>query len=220
MPNKRLLILTGPQGSGNHLFSRVFSQHPEVEGWEALKSQYWIPSDQEPFAEYWVYPERLAAERFSQKSYYFANVSTPFFYDGVRQIPKIHDVAALAQSFGVEVVIAIVTRDVNINCYQQHRVGGQITLEQAMDYYQESLIPNYECHFISNEAFFLWKDHYVSYLGRLLKFPVLPDQHNQLIGPNPNSKYVHTVEEQQLDKVIREGRKKFVERTFNTLKGV
>jgi hypothetical protein len=214
-----MLIVTGPQGSGNHLFSRVFSQHPDVQGWEELKSKYWVPSDQEPFAEHWVYPLRLTAEHFANSDYFLANVSCPFFYDGVRQIPKIHEVAKLAQSFGVEVVIAIVTRDVNINCYQQHRVGGQITLEQAMDYYQEWLMPNYECHFISNEAFFLWKQSYVAYLGKLLRFPVAPEQHNQLMGPNPNSKYIQPVEDQQLDTVIREGRKPFVERTFNQLKG-
>ena len=34
--NKKLLIITGPQGSGNHLFSRILSTHPEVGGWKSL----------------------------------------------------------------------------------------------------------------------------------------------------------------------------------------
>jgi len=33
---KKLLIITGPQGSGNHLFSRIFSMH---EYW--LDEQVW-----------------------------------------------------------------------------------------------------------------------------------------------------------------------------------
>ena len=53
---KKLLIVTGPQGSGNHLFSRLLSLHPAVEGWTEILDQYWVPSDQEPFAEYWVTP--------------------------------------------------------------------------------------------------------------------------------------------------------------------
>ena len=56
---KKLLIVTGPQGSGNHLFSRLLSLHPAVEGWTEMLDQYWVPSDQEPFAEYWVTPELL-----------------------------------------------------------------------------------------------------------------------------------------------------------------
>ena len=75
---KRLLITTGPQGSGNHLFARVFSQHPEVVGWDKLKENYWVPSDEEPFARYWVYPEEL---EFPEGDFFLANVSVPFFYD-------------------------------------------------------------------------------------------------------------------------------------------
>ena len=56
---KKLLIITGPQGSGNHLFSRLLSLHPDVRGWEEMLTNYWVPSDQEPFAEYWVHPEKL-----------------------------------------------------------------------------------------------------------------------------------------------------------------
>ena len=80
---KKLLIVTGPQGSGNHLFSRVLSMHPDVSGWGAMLDNYWVPSDQEPFAEYWVNPEKLTAEIFSDKDYYLANVSCPFFFDEI-----------------------------------------------------------------------------------------------------------------------------------------
>ena len=209
---KRLLIITGPQGSGNHIFSRVFSMHPAVRGWEQLKDQYWVPSDQEPFAEYWVNPERLTAEVFEGADYFLANVSVPFFYDGVRQGPNIYEVAVTAQTFGVEVVIGIVTRDQNINQGQQQRVGGEVTMPRALQYYRDYLLPNFECHFISNESFFLWNAEYISYLGRLLKFPVDADKSQQWIETNPNRKYVTPVDDHWLDAEIRAGRRPFQQR--------
>ena len=39
---KTLLILTGPQGSGNHLWSKIFALHPDVYAWHALLHEYWI----------------------------------------------------------------------------------------------------------------------------------------------------------------------------------
>lgn len=213
---KRLLIVTGPQGSGNHLFSRIFSQHPAVSGWEQLKDQYWVPSDQEPFAEYWVYPERLTPAVFDGADYFLANVSVPFFYDGVRQTPNIYEVAVTAQTFGIQVTIAIVVRDVTINSVQQQRVGGTVTLPTAQQYYREYLLPNFECHFISNESFFLWGAEYISYLGRLLKFPVDADKSLQWIETNPNAKYVTAVDDHWLDAEIRAGRRPFQQRLVDS----
>ena len=63
---KKLLIVTGPQGSGNHLFARLFSLHENVIGWESLHDKYWVPSDQEPFARFWVHPEELTKEHFDK----------------------------------------------------------------------------------------------------------------------------------------------------------
>ena len=113
--DKHLLIITGPQGSGNHLFSRLLSLHPDVSGWEELKDKYWVPSDLEPFADYWVNPEALTQDKFNGYQYHLANVSCPFMYDGVRYVPKILEVANKAQSFGINVQIAIIVRDQNIN---------------------------------------------------------------------------------------------------------
>jgi hypothetical protein len=110
MSNKKLLIITGPQGSGNHIFSRLFSLHEEVAGWDGLLDTYWVPSDQEPFAEYWVKPELLTPAVFENHQYHMANVSCPFFYDGVRYVPKILEVAERVKSFGIDVVIGIVVR--------------------------------------------------------------------------------------------------------------
>jgi hypothetical protein len=189
--------------------------HPDVQGWEQLKDQYWVPSDQEPFAEYWVYPERLTPEVFEGADYFLANVSVPFFYDGLRQTPNIYEVAVTAQTFGIQVTIAIVVRDVTINSVQQQRVGGAVTLPTAQKYYREYLLPNFECHFISNESFFLWDAEYISYLGRLLKFPVDADKSLQWIKTNPNQKYVTPVDDHWLDAEIRAGRRPFRDRVVD-----
>ena len=201
---KKLLIVTGPQGSGNHLFARLFSAHPNVVGWESLHDNYWVPSDQEPFAKYWVYPEEL---KFPEGDFFCANVSVPFFYDGVRQVPKIKEVAQKAMSLGVQPIIAVIVRDRNINELQQVRVGGECTIDTALEYYKDMAV-----HFIDHEAFFLYKEKYIEYLGRLLEFPVTKEGIDNFISVDANHKYVFPCKKHWLDDVIRSGRKPFKRR--------
>ena len=201
---KKLLIVTGPQGSGNHLFARLFSAHPNVVGWESLHDNYWVPSDQEPFARYWVYPEEL---KFPEGDFFCANVSVPFFYDGVRQVPKIKEVAQKAISLGVQPIIAVIVRDRNINELQQVRVGGECTMDTALEYYKDIAV-----HFIDHEAFFLYKEKYIEYLGRLLEFPVTKEGIDNFISVDANHKYVFPCKEHWLDDEIRKGREPFTER--------
>ena len=201
---KKLLIVTGPQGSGNHLFARLFSAHPNVVGWESLHDNYWVPSDQEPFARYWVYPEEL---KFPEGDFFCANVSVPFFYDGVRQTPKIKEVAMRAFELGVLPIIAVIVRDRNINELQQVRVGGECTMDTALEYYKDMAV-----HFIDHEAFFLYKEKYVEYLGRLLEFPVTKEGIDNFISVDANHKYVFPCKEHWLDNEIRKGRKPFIQR--------
>ena len=201
---KKLLIVTGPQGSGNHLFARLFSMHPNVVGWESLHDNYWVPSDEEPFARYWVYPEEL---KFPEGNFFCTNVSVPFFYDGVRQTPKIKEVAYEAIKQGVQPIIAVIVRDRNINELQQVRVGGECTLDIATEYYKDIA-----CHFIDHEAFFLYKEKYIEYLGRLLEFPVIKEGIDNFISVDANHKYVFPCKKHWLDDEIRKGRKTFKQR--------
>jgi hypothetical protein len=87
-----------------------------------------------------------------------------------------------------------------------------------MQYYREYLLPNFECHFISNESFFVWNHTYINYLGRLLRFPVDADKSYHMIEHNPNRKYVKPVEEHWLDSEIREGRRPFSDRVMEKLR--
>ena len=205
---KKLLIITGPQGSGNHLFSRILSATKTVGGWKSLLDKYWVPSDEEPFAEYWVYPERLTAEQFEGYDYWLANVSCPFYYDGTRYVPKILEVAERARELGVDVQIAIICRDLNINREQQLRVRKEHTTPIAQEYYYNILLPSgFPVHFISNEALFLHREHYLRYLEKILSFPI--DYHDpdvfKFLDTDPNAKYVKHVGEYWLDQEVWHG---------------
>lgn len=208
MQNKKLLIVTGPQGSGNHLFSRLFSKHPDVAGWEELLDKYWVPSDQEPFAEYWVRPELLTPEVFESHDYHMANVSCPFFYDGTRYVPKILEVAERVKSFGVDVTIAIVVRDQNINQMQQLRVRKEHTTPIAQDYYYNTLLTaDLDVNFVDHEAFFLHKQHYLKWLSKVLDFPIAWDDPEILkfIDKDANHKYIKYIEDYWLDEIVLAG---------------
>lgn len=205
---KKLLILTGPQGSGNHLFSRIFSVHKDVCGWEDLLNQYWVPSDLEPFAQYWVEPNLLTKEMFNSADYHLANVSCPFMYDGIRYVPKILEVAQRAKSFNIDVQIAIIVRDKGINELQQQRVRGEITMPIAQDYYYSTLLNSeFPVHFIDTEALFLHKDHYLKWINKLINFPI--DYNNpdifKFINIDPNNKYIKYVDNYWLDEEVWNG---------------
>lgn len=207
-PDKKLLIVTGPQGSGNHLFSRLLSLHPTVSGWEELKVKYWVPSDQEPFADYWVDPDKLHADKFAGYKYHLANVSCPFMYDGVRYVPKILEVAERARLLGINVQIAIIVRDKNINAEQQRRVRGEVTTPIAQNYYYNTLLTSeFPVHFLDHEAFFLHKQHYLKWVGKILDFPVELDidKINLFVEDDANHKYVKYVEKFWLDETVWSG---------------
>jgi hypothetical protein len=206
--DKKLLIVTGPQGSGNHLFSRLLSLHPDVSGWEELKEKYWVPSDQEPFADYWVNPELLTLDKFYGYQYHLANVSCPFMYDGIRYVPKILEVAKRALLLGITVQIAIIVRDQNINAEQQKRVRGEVTTPIAQEYYYNTLLNSkFPVHFLDHEAFFLHKEYYLKWVSTILDFPVEldPDKINRFIDKDANHKYVKYVDQYWLDQEVWSG---------------
>ena len=199
--SKKLLIITGPQGSGNHLFSKVFGYHPDVEGWN-FGDKYWIPSDEEPFAECWVDPSKTKS--MLTEDYVVANVSVPFVYDGVKQIPKIQEVVYEAENDGYEVKVCIVTRDRTINEEQQLRVRKEVTLPTALQYYYNL---DATLEFISHESLYLYGGAYLKWLSKVLDFPIAYSDERLLkdIKENQNAKYVKHVEEHWLDEHVWNG---------------
>lgn len=199
--SKKLLIITGPQGSGNHLFSKVLGYHSDVNGWD-FGDKYWIPSDEEPFAECWVDPSKTKS--MLTQDYIVANVSVPFVYDGVKQIPQIQQVVYEAQDAGYEVKVCIVVRDNNINKEQQRRVRKEITLPTALQYYYNL---DATLEFLSHESLYLYGGAYLRWLSKVLDFPIAYSDERVLkdINEDQNAKYVKHVEEHWLDEQVWNG---------------
>ena len=77
----RLLIITGPQGSGNHVFSKCLAVHEDVYGWKSLLNTYWEGHHHEPFADMWQDPELLREFDWTQSEHFVTSVSCPYFKD-------------------------------------------------------------------------------------------------------------------------------------------
>jgi hypothetical protein len=206
-----LLIITGPQGSGNHLFSKIFALHPKVFGWRALLESYWIPHDQEPFAEYWNEPRLLSNLRIDHQ-YSVTSISCPYRYHGETRIPLYRDFIEALHEFGLTVKLAIIGRDRTILQYQQERVRGGVSLslfEEQLPYLR-SLSPI----FLSLELLYLYRAPYVQSIGRILDFPVNADDPRleEILKEDTNSKYIQPVQSHWLDSAKRQARTQQIRR--------
>ena len=195
-----MLILTGPQGAGNHLWSKIFSLHPEVYGWKSLLDNYWEAHRYaEPFAKHWKDYSLLETFDWSQSEYYFTSISVPLGIPGseVNPIwnPNIVEFAREVNACGVDVEFAVVGRDQTILNKQQTRIRTQPTLLLFLN--QLSKIQNPT--FLSYELLYLYKQDYL----KSLKFniPVAWDDSkiNEILADDANTKYIHNIDYNELD---------------------
>jgi hypothetical protein len=199
---KTLLIVTGPQGSGNHLFSKIFSRSPLVFGWKELTETYWIAHDKEPFAEAWADPDKLKTIQFDQ-DYAVTSISCPYAYKGKVTIPNFDDFVDEALDIGYKVKFAIIGRDATILRHQQERVRLRYSFPDML-----TLMPRLEEFspiFLSTELLYLYREYYVRTLSTLLDFPVSisDDDLRGVLLEDPNAKYFTAVNEQPLDPIVR-----------------
>lgn len=197
---KRLLILTGPQGAGNHLWSKIFSLHPEVYGWKTLLDNYWEAHRfAEPFARYWKNPDLLTEFDWSQSNCYFTSISCPLGIVGsdVNPIwnPNIMMFANIASSLNIDVEIAVVGRDKNILEYQQTRIRTRPTIDLFLE--QLQTIPN--PIFLSYELLYLYGTDYLRSLKCNIPIAYNDPRINNILSDDPNAKYIHSVEFNELD---------------------
>ena len=160
---KTLLILSGPQGSGNHLWSKIFALHPDVYGWHALLHQYWIGHDREPFAAAWQDPDQLDQFDWSVANYFVTSVSTPYMNNGQRTVPNIVRFAATAMGLGIAVKIGIIGRDRTILGYQETRVRGEPTFEIALREFTK--LRTWDPVFLSYELLHLYRRDYLQQIS-------------------------------------------------------
>jgi hypothetical protein len=200
---KRLLIFTGPQGSGNHLWSKIFALHPEVAGWSALLDTYWIPHDQEPFAAYWRDPARLKDYNWSQQDYYVTSVSCPYIDDTRWAVPDIAGFARQAEQCGLEVQIAIIGRDQTILGFQETRIRGRSTFETAQEQYEK--LENWNPVYLSYELLHLYRGSYLKQVSKLLEFPIAYDDSRleEILKDDTNAKYIHPIDHHWTDKLMK-----------------
>jgi hypothetical protein len=202
----KMLILTGPQGAGNHLWSKVLSLHPEVYGWKTLLENYWEAHRfAEPFAQHWRDHSLLKSFDWTQSEYYFTSISLPLGIVGhdVNPIwmPDIQGFAATVLGCGVEVEIAVVGRDQTILTNQQTRIRTKSTLPLFLEQLPKLWNPT----FLSYELLYLYKQDYLKSLK--LNIPVAWNDPgiNTILENDSNLKYIHYVDEYVLDQGNKQG---------------
>lgn len=195
MHKPTMLIITGPQGSGNHLFSKVFSQHPDVYGWRM--QDYWEGHHNEPFNKYWETPSLLKDFDWSQKEYYFTSVSSPFVRNKTLNYPNYKEFIEEASKYAT-IKVAIIGRDKNILEFQETRVRGQPTYINALDSFD--YLYSLDHIFISQELYQLYGKHYLRSLSKLLDFPIFVDQD---ITDDANKKYITPIEYYWVDDEVK-----------------
>ena len=202
--NKQMLIIAGPQGAGNHLWAKVFSQHPDVFGWKSLLENYWEPHRfNEPFAKYWKDPSLLSQFDWSQSDYYVTSISIPLGIPDSKENPmwepNIDQFKRVLELEGVDVKVALIGRDQNILSEQQYRIRNKSTLPMFKKQLKTTTgTPVY----LSYELLYLYKDQYVETLD--VNIPVDTNV-GHLLTDDANNKYVHGIESNTLDQGNRKG---------------
>jgi hypothetical protein len=202
----KMLILTGPQGAGNHLWSKIFSLHPEVYGWKTLLENYWEAHRfAEPFARYWRNPSLLKEFNWAQSDYYFTSISCPLgiVNSDVNPIwnPNIAKFSERVMSLGIDVKLAVIGRDQTILTNQQTRIRTQPTVDMLLEQLPNIIDPT----FLSYELLYLYKRDYLKSLR--LNIPVAWDDSriNSILADDANAKYIHRVDYNPLDEGNRQG---------------
>jgi len=202
----KMLILTGPQGAGNHLWSKIFSLHSRVYGWKTLLENYWEAHRfSEPFAQHWRDHSLLNSFDWIQSEYYFTSISLPLgiIDHDVNPIwmPNLQGFVATVLGCGVEVEIAVVGRDQTILTNQQTRIRKQPTLPMFLEQLPQMWNPT----FLSYELLYLYRQDYLKSLR--LNIPVAWDDSriNEILADDANAKYIHSVEHNELDNGNRLG---------------
>jgi len=187
-----LLIITGPQGSGNHLFSKIFSLHSAVAGWTALYDRKWVGHDEEPFQPYWQNPKRLKEFDWSKSQYYMTSISCPYILNKQFTIPRYEEFITEARKH-CNVILGIIGRDKNVLKYQELRVRkGEHTAPIAVKEFAKLKDLTDNIFYLSQELFFLYGKEYLSNLTKQISFPIASEDAyiDEILNMEANGKYV------------------------------
>lgn len=198
-----LIIMTGPQGSGNHLFSKAFGTNHNYWGWKSLQSKYWEGHDMEPFSQYWKNSKKLIDFNWSISNYFFTSISCPYFDNGVESIPKYNEFIIEAEKYA-NIKILIIGRDQTILHNQQQRVRSKHTTPVFLSKLVELNIDAYA----SQEMLYLYKISYLNSIETTLGIPTdlqtkSSDAFDTVLEKDANEKYITHIETNWLDDHIK-----------------
>ena len=197
-----ILVITGPQGTGNHVFSKVLSIHKDVYGWDQLLREYWVNHDAAPFKDIWREPEKIDSY-FWKEPNYVLSVSGPYVenIDGVKHTvyPNYKEVLKRLSEKG-NLMVGIIGRDQNITAQNQVRKRGVESYHNFLNKIDD--LVEYKHTFLSVELLYMFRHQYVKSLNSVLNIPVdyVNEKLYYILNKDPNAKYVHYVEHSWLDK--------------------
>ena len=200
---KTLIIAAGPQGSGNHLYAKIFGSNPSVFAWKTLQHKYWEGHDMEPFADCWETPELLLEFDTDTHDYYYTSMGCPYVYDGETRIPKFEQFHTYALQKFDSVRYMIIGRDRNILEHQQQRVRGRHSTPDFLE--QLPFFMNKNPVFVSQELIYLYGLPYIHCIESQLGIPcnTNTDRINTILEQDKNRKYMNYVEHTELDELIK-----------------
>lgn len=200
---KKLLIITGPQGSGNHLWSKIFAATEQFYSWTALNNEYWVGHDQEPFAEAWHDPSKLSSIDTGNHDILITSISCPYAYHGTTIEPDYESFISAAEKLNYNIKIAIIGRDINVLHHQQQRVRNTISLPRFEKYL--NFLCNYNPVFLSTELLYLYKLNYLKRISHDLGIEIILNDAKlmEILTPNANAKYFKPAEQQPLDLIVK-----------------
>ena len=196
----RLLIMTGPQGSGNHVFSKCLAVHEDVYGWKSLLNTYWEGHHHEPFADMWEDSELLREFDWTQSEYFVTSISCPYFKNQFSVVPNYQRFIKIAKEYVDSVDVAIIGRDQNILKHQQERVRKKHTTPKALEHFKW-LLENEQCSFLSQELLYLYKSSYLEQVSRDLDWPIAywDPEIDEILIEDANKKYIKSADPYWLD---------------------
>ena len=186
-------MLFGPQGSGNHLFSKIFALHSDVHGWKELlddskEENYFIPHYKEPSSEYWHDIDNITLDIMGGKNFAVMSASVPF-WNRELMIPPFGRIFNKLEELDIEVQPVVIGRDKTILTYQQTRLRGGPSwgsMTQVLRRFEKT--PFY----VSLELLYLYKKNYIRDIGKWLQFPVADNDPRiaDILKEDSNQKYI------------------------------
>lgn len=184
----KVILLTGPQGSGNHLWSKVFTTWADKE--------YWVGHKDEPHSNLWENMNSWKEIPFLSNT--VISISIPYAVRGNTTFPDIKLWKKIMVDRDIDHKICAITRDENINFLQNKRVRPENNYYKAVEYIKTLDI---DC-FLSTETLMLYQWKYVEQVCRQLQFSI--DKKDVDFSQSFNEKYVKYVQEFELDEQVWE----------------